>query len=183
MFPQDPVADGRSETDRLFDFLYPELRQIAQRHLERERADHTLQATSLVHEAYVRLARSPGPYWRDRVHFLAVASRVMRHILVDHARGRRRSKRRGGHQHVSLDQALLVSTVRDGHPDILAIDLALTRLERHDPRKAQVVEMRFFGGMTEDEVAQALGVTSRTVRRYWAYAQAWLFRDLNGMDN
>lgn len=183
MLPQDPVAGGTSETDRLFEILYPELRQIAQRHLKQEREDHTLQPTSLVHEAYVRLSGSAGPYWRDRVHFLAVASRVMRHVLVDHARSRRRSKRRGRHLHVSLDQALLVSAVRDGHPDLLAIDLALTRLERDEPQKAQVVEMRFFGGMTEDEIAQALGVTSRTVRRYWAYAQAWLYRDLTGTDD
>lgn len=183
MVPFDSAAGNPATTDRFFAALYPELRRIARRHLARERVDHTLQATSLVHEAYVRLAGAPDLEWRDRIHFLAVASRAMRRILVDHARRRHRVKRLGRHPHVSLEEALTISTAHERHSDLIAIDLALTRLEKNEPQKAQVVEMRFFGGMTEEEIAQALGVTSRTVRRYWAYAQAWLYEDLTGTDD
>lgn len=174
---QEVTGGNRAAKDRLFEVLYPELRALAERYMSQERVDHTLQATSLVHEAYLRLVAAPNLAWRDRVHFFAVASRAMRRVLVDHARGRRRAKRAGRHPHVPLDEALTISDA-DGGKDLVAIDLALTRLALEEPQKARVVEMRFFGGMTEAEIAEVLQVTPRTVRRYWAYAQARLYETM-----
>lgn len=175
------TAGNRAATDDLFQVLYPELRRMAEGHLRQERLDHTLQPTALVHEAYLRLTEAQSLGWQDRVHFLAVASRVMRRILVDHARRRRRAKRPGRYPHVPIEEALTVCAP-SANPNLVAIDLALSRLEKEEPEKAQVVEMRFFGGMTEEEIAAALGVTPRTVRRYWAYAQARLYEELTGTD-
>ena len=176
------VSTGDSAaTDTLFKALYPQLRRLAQSHLARERPDHTLQPTALVHEVYLRLADASNLRWRDRVHFLAVASRAMRRVLVDHARRRGSAKRRAGRPHVSLDEALTVSR-ESVNLDLVALDLALSRLEAEQPQKAQVVEMRFFGGMTEEEIAVVLDVTPRTVRRYWAYAQARLYEEMTGTD-
>jgi RNA polymerase sigma factor (TIGR02999 family) len=171
----------RAATDSLFHVLYPELRRLAQSYLSHERPDHTLQATALVHEAYLRLADVPRLEWRDRVHFLAVAARAMRRVLVDHARRRRSAKRPGGRPHLTLDAALTVGA-ESVNPDLLALNLALSKLEAEEPQKAQVVEMRFFGGMTEEEIAAVLDVTPRTVRRYWAYAQARLYESMTGTD-
>jgi len=164
-------------TAQVFQAVYAELRQLAQVHLSKERADHTLQATALVHEAYLRLVDTPRLDCRDRGHFMAIASRVMRNILVDHARHRQRLKRSGSYKHVSLDQALTIGAAAFDM-DLLALDEALKRLQEEQPEKAQVVEMRFFGGMRSDEIAEVMGVTSRTVRRYWAYAQARLYQEL-----
>jgi RNA polymerase sigma factor (TIGR02999 family) len=167
------AGDSRS-ANALFEVLYPQLRRLAQHHLANERPDHTLQATALVHEAYLRLVHSPGLRVQDRVHFFAIASRAMRRILVDHARRRRSAKRNGGRAHLSLDEELTIST-QHVNSHLEDLDAALTRLQEEQPRMAQVVEMRFFGGMTEEEIAVVLSVTTRTVRRYWAYSQARLY--------
>ena len=143
-----------------------------------ERAGHSLQATALVNEAYLRLIHAQDVAWRDRAHFLAVAARVMRHILVDHARARHYQKRGGAAARVTLDEALLVTTEPD--QDFVALDAALTALAAVDARKSRVVEMRFFGGLTVDETAEALQVSRDTVKRDWRIAKLWLLRELRG---
>jgi RNA polymerase sigma factor (TIGR02999 family) len=148
---------------------------MARRQLGRERPFHTLQTTALVHEAYVRL--SPKPYWRDRAEFLAAASQLMREILIDHARARSRLKRGGDPLRITLDELKLAIRLRD-EVDVLALDQALQRLERLDARQARIVEMRFFAGMSVEEVAQILDVSSKTINRDWAMARAWLRREL-----
>ncbi len=167
-------SDAAARGDVL-DLLYTELKRQAARHLRRERADHTLCTTALVHEGYLRLASQKGA-WQNRHQFLAVASRMMRRILVDHARGRRAAKR----------EALLVELGEIEAPgpapsvDLLALDEALEDLAREDPRAAQLVELRYFSGMTQDEAAAALSVSMATVARDWTFARAWLFRRLTG---
>ena len=163
-----------SALDTLFDACYDELRRLAHKCLVGERPGHTLQTTELVHEAYLRLVETPKLDWKDRAHFFAVASRVMRHILVDHARRRRSVRRLGTQRRVTFDEALAVSTDSDD-VDLEAIDEALTRLHLEMPEKARVVEMRFFGGMTHEEIAVVMHMAPRTVRRYGAYAQARLY--------
>jgi len=143
-----------------------------------ERAGHSLQATALVNEAYLRLIDAKGVSWRDRTHFLAVAARVMRHILVDHARARQYQKRGGHAVRVTLDEALVVANEPD--QDFVALDDALTALAAVDLRKSQVVEMRFFGGLTLDETAEALNISRDTVKRDWTMAKLWLLRELRG---
>ena len=143
-----------------------------------ERAGHSLQATALVNEAYLRLINTKHVVWHDRVHFLAVAARVMRRILVDHARSRHYQKRGGHGVRVTLDEGLVVTSEPD--QDLVAIDEALTALAMIDARKSQVVEMRFFGGLTLDETADALQVSRDTVKRDWKMAKLWLLRELQG---
>ena len=143
-----------------------------------ERAGHSLQATALVNEAYLRLINAKNVAWHDRAHFLAVAARVMRRILVDHARSRHYQKRGGDAVRVSVDEALIVAGEPD--QDVVAIDEALTALAAVDARKSQVVEMRFFGGLTVEETAEALGVSRDTVNRDWKIAKLWLLRELRG---
>jgi RNA polymerase sigma factor (TIGR02999 family) len=178
---RDPQADLRAddETGRgsYFDLVYDELRRLAQSYLRSERPEHTLQATALVHEAYLRLSDRDRETWKNRAQFFAAAARAMRRILVDHARARASEKRHGRRQRLSLDQAL---TLSDSGPDtdLLALDLALTKLKRQEPEKVAVVELRFFAGLTADEAAEALGVTPRTVFRHWEYAKAWLYREM-----
>jgi RNA polymerase sigma factor (TIGR02999 family) len=172
------VAGDRAAFDALFEAVYAELRRLAQSHLAAERPDHTLRATALVHEVYMRLVDVPLEL-RDRAHFMAVASRVMRRILVDHARRKLAAKRNPGRTVLALDEAITISPTHVG-ADLVALDRALSRLQAEQPEKAQVVEMRFFGGMTMEEIALVLGVTSRTVGRYWAYAQARLCQDMSG---
>lgn len=168
------IRDGDAGAlDRLFPIVYEELRQLAGRQVARERGDSTLQATGLVHEAYLKLAAGKGAHASDRSHFLAIAARAMRQVLVDHAR-RRQAERRGG------DWARTTLTDGTGSveldlDEILALDAALGEL---DPQQRQVVECRFFGGMTETEAAEALGVSPRTVGREWAKARAWLYSSL-----
>ena len=158
----------------LLQALYHDLHRLARRHLRNERLGHTLGATALVHEAYMRLMRGQDNTWNNRVHFFATASNVMRRLLVDHARRRATVKRGEGVVAVALDD---VPEPRLPHsPErLLAIDEALTELARQEPRQAQVVEMRFFAGMTDDEIAAALGISSRTVKREWAVAKVWLY--------
>ena len=172
---QQVSAGEAGAFEALFGRVYGELRGLARAHRAGERADHTLQATALVHEAYLRLVGQNSVAWQNRAHFLAVASQAMRRILVDHARGRSRQKRGGGLVHLPLDEAIVLGDER-ADPVILALDEALTRLEGLAPEAARVVELRFFGGLTQDECAELIGVSRRTVCRHWDFAQAWLFR-------
>jgi RNA polymerase sigma factor (TIGR02999 family) len=166
-------SDGdRSALDQLMPLVHHELKRLARRHLARERRDHTIQATALVNEAFVRLANERAMRWQDRAHFLAVASQLMRFILVDYARRRLYAKRGGGVETLTLDAALDVDDGRG--PAILAIDDALSDLAKTDPRKARVVEMRLFGGLTVEESALVLEVSPETVMRDWRFARAWL---------
>jgi RNA polymerase sigma factor (TIGR02999 family) len=170
---------GRREeaAPRLFDLLYGELRRLAKRHLHNERPEHTLQATALVHEAYLRLVHGHQD-WRNRAHFFAIASSAMRRILVDHARAKHAAKRPGSQKQSSLDDLPLLS---HEHPDdVIAIDVALERLSQLDVRQARIVELRYFGGLTAEEAAEALGISVITVQRDWAVAKAWLHGELAG---
>lgn len=169
--------DGdQSAYEELIPLVYDEMRRLARGRLGRERSDHTLQPTALVHEAYVKLLGRDHPRWRDRAHFFAVASLVMRRVLIDHARGRHRQRRGGGAVRVELDAARLGVDVPS--VDMIALGQALGRLELDDPRKAQVVQLRFFGGLTLEEVADVLEVSPVTVVRDWRLARAWLLREL-----
>ena len=159
--------------------VYDELRRQARRQLRRERVGHTLQPTALVHEAFLRLAGQSQAQWQNRRQFFAVASRVMRRVLVDQARARAASKRGDGLTRVALDDA--VATGASPDVDVLALDQALDRLEQLDPRQARVVELRYFGGMSAAEAAEAVGLSLATVNRDWAMARAWLFRELGGV--
>ena len=170
------VDEDVAATERLLPVVYEELRRIAHRQLLSERADHTLNTTGLVHEAYLRLAAPTGLQWADRAHFFAVAARAMRRVLIDHARRYRAAKRPGSRQRVPLDDVNLA--VEERAEGLLALNEALDRLAQLDPRQSRVVECRFFGGMTEEETAAALGVTPRTVRRDWVKAKGWLYQEL-----
>jgi RNA polymerase sigma factor (TIGR02999 family) len=166
----------REVMDRLFVSVYDELRRIAHHALRHERTDHTLGATGLVHEAYFRLVDQTRVEWRDRAHFFGVASRAMRQILVDYARRRGAVKRGGKVKLLALEEGLVPAEERA--EALLAVDEALTRLSEHDAGLAQVVECRFFGGLTEDEIAEATGSSVRTVQRQWRRAKAWLYQEL-----
>lgn len=168
-------GDGRA-VDRIVDLLYDELREIAHRHLTREATGHTVQTTALVHEAYLGLVDQSRARWQDRTHFLATASRVMRHILVDHARSRGARKRGGDRIRVPLQAGTAVADPPS--VDLLDLDRALQALAEQDARMARVVECRFFGGMTDEETAHALDVSPRTVRRTWTRARLHLLRAL-----
>jgi RNA polymerase sigma factor (TIGR02999 family) len=161
--------------DRLLPLVYAELHQLARRHMRAERPDHTLQTTALVHEAYLRLCGAEVA-WEGRVHFLAVAAQAMRRILVDHARTRARAKRGGTADRLSFDAVLAASPGRP--PDVIALDEAMERLSTLDERKARVVELHYFGGLTYDETAAALGVSAATVDRDLRLAKAWLYQEL-----
>jgi RNA polymerase sigma factor (TIGR02999 family) len=167
---------GARATAALAELLYPELRGIAARLMRRERRDHTLQPTAVVHEAFMRLVDRQSIEWQDRAHFLGIAARVMRRILVEHARRRGASKRGGGAARVTLDDAL-VPGESPAH-GLLAIDDMLARLAGIDRRSADVAELRIFGGLTVREIAQELGVSPRTVNGDWAMARLWLAREL-----
>jgi RNA polymerase sigma factor (TIGR02999 family) len=157
----------------LLPLVYAELRRLAASYLRRERPDHTLQPTALVHEAYLRLVDQTQARWQNRAHFLGVAAQMMRRILVDHARGHRAEKRGGDFQILSLDENIDVSGERAA--DLVALDEALKRLAELDPQKSRVVELRFFGGLSVEETAEVLGVSAPTVKRQWRMAKAWLY--------
>lgn len=142
-----------------------------------ERKDHTLQATALVHEAYIKLIGQQNVQWQNRAHFFALAAQAIRRILVDHARSRKCEKRGGRRKKVSLEQAL--SMVSDHPDDLIALDEAMTKLGQRNPRKANVVEMRFFGGAMVEDIAEVLGVSKRSIERDWKFARAWLYRELS----
>ena len=172
-------AEGdKAALDRLTPLVYDEIRRIAHRYVQRERAGHTLQTTALVHEAYVRLAGAQNVAWQNRSHFFAVTAQVMRRILIDHARRRQYVKHGGEAQRVSFDsiaqQGALMSQPRAA--ELLALDEALAELEKLDARKSRVVELRYFGGLSIEETAEVLEVSAMTVRRDWRAAKAWLFR-------
>ena len=170
-------SDGdASSLDRLIPVVYNELRRMAARYLRRERGDHTLQATALVHEAFLKLVDQRHVRWQNRAHFFAIAARLMRRVLVDHARERRYQKRGGDAQRVSLDEGLAIGPGQD--EDLVALDEALSALGEVDPRKSRVVELRFFGGLSVEETAEALEVSPETVRRDWRLAKSWLLRRL-----
>jgi RNA polymerase sigma factor (TIGR02999 family) len=175
----DASHGNREAFDRLLPLVYDELRRVAQNQMSRERPDHTLNATALVHEAYVKLVGQERVEWTGRAHFFAVASQAMRRVLVTHAEARRAQKRGGGAPHVPLDVAAEALTVRQAN-DVLDLHEALERLEAFNPRGARVVECRFFGGMPYPEIAEVLGVSEPTVRRAWSAARAWLRRELGG---
>jgi len=164
--------------ERLIPLVHGELHRIAKRHIAHERADHSLQATALVNEAYLRLVDAHDVAWHDRAHFLAVSARVMRHILVDHARARRYQKRGGDAQRVTFDEGLAVTS--EPGPDLVALDEALQALAKFDERKSRVIEMRFFGGLTVEETASVLKVSPATVMGDWRLAKAWLKREMRG---
>jgi RNA polymerase sigma factor (TIGR02999 family) len=168
---------SRAAADELTPLVYRELKRIAGGQLRAERPGHTLQATALVHEAYLKLVGQQDVSWQNRAHFLGVAAQVMRRILLDYARARRRVKRGGDVHKTSLDEALVVA--EDRTSGLLQIDEALTRLEQLDARQARVVEMRFFGGLSVEETAAAMGISAPTVKREWAMARAWLQRELS----
>lgn len=176
---QVPRADtgDQQALDHLFPLVYDELRRIARRHLQNERTTHTLNTTGLVHESYLKLVEQNQVDWRDRAHFYAIASMAMRRILVDHARKHRTLKRGGARTRVPLDAAAL--SVEDRADTLVELDDALTRLADVDRRLSRVVECRFFGGMSEEETADALGVTARTVRSAWATAKGFLYLELS----
>jgi len=168
-------AGDKAALDRLLPLVYDELRRIAARHLERERSDHTLQPTALVHEAYFRLIDQRQVDWRNRAQFLGLAAEMMRRILVNHARDRAALKRGGGLRKMSLTEAM---NEPGPEVDVADLDEALERLAALDARKARVIELRFFGGLTNAEAAEVLDVSAATVERDWSFARAWLFAAL-----
>ena len=171
-------SDGdQAALQALTPIVYEELHRLARHYMRREHSGHSLQATALVNEAYMRLADYTRMQWQDRAHFFAVSAQAMRRILVDHAR-RHNVKRGGGIQHVSLEDVAVVAQGEDVETDLVALDEALIGLTRIDPRKAQIVEMRFFGGLTVEEIGGVLKVSPGTVKRDWRAAKAWLYQEL-----
>jgi RNA polymerase sigma factor (TIGR02999 family) len=166
----------RAALDKLTPLVYAELRRIARRQMSRERDGHTLQATALVNEAFIRLSGQEKFSWQDRAHFYAVCAQVMRHVLVDHARANARDKRGGGALQVSLDEAAVLAGGRAA--DFLALEEALGALEAFDPQKGRIVELRYFAGLGIEETAEVLKISPTTVRREWRRAKAWLYRAL-----
>jgi RNA polymerase sigma-70 factor (ECF subfamily) len=176
-------ALGRGEQDaasKLIPVVYDELRRLAASYMRRERQDHTLQATALVHEAYVKLIEQRSVNWQSRAHFFGVAAQLMRRILIDHARGHLRQKRGGEHQKVSLDEAFIFSGQQSA--ELLALDESLQRLTKMDARQGRIVELRFFGGLSVEEAAEVLKVSPKTVKRDWSVARAWLYADMKEHD-
>jgi len=168
---------------KLIPLVYDELRRLAGSYMRRERVDHTLQATALVNEAYLKLIEQRAVNWQSRAHFFGVAAQLMRRILIDYARGHTREKRGGEQKKVSLDEVFLFSEQQAD--ELLAVDDSLNLLAKMDPRQARVVELRFFAGLSVEEAAEALGVSPKTVKRDWSVAKAWLYADLKeryGMD-
>ncbi len=163
--------------EKLMPLVYAELHRLAKRYMRREHAGHTLQTSALVNEAYLRLIDARSVRWQNRAHFFAVSAQIMRRILVDFARAKQNLKRGGGAQQVTLDEGLVISP--ESGADLLALDEALERLALLNERQSRVVELRYFGGLNEDEVAEALKVSARTVRSDWSLARAWLYRELS----
>jgi RNA polymerase sigma factor (TIGR02999 family) len=172
------LRDGNKQAmDLLLPLVYDELRRIAAAHLRREKSGHTLQATALVHEAYMRMTDQREVTWQNRAHFFGIASQMIRRILVDHARGKHAAKRGSDAPKLSLDEALGVPGGRD--VDLVSLDDALVALSRIDPDQSRLVELRFFGGLTIEETAEVMGVSTATANREWAAARAWLFREIS----
>ncbi len=166
--------------EKLMPLVYEELRRVAHKYMRRERQDHILQTTALVHEAYLRLVRQPKVNWQCQAQFLGIAAQMMRRILIDHARGRLREKRKGATEDLPLDDALAFSP--EHSEELVRVDEALQRLSALDPRQGKVVELRFFGGLTVVETSKFLGISPKTVKRDWAVAKAWLHGELRRKD-
>ncbi|MDR3702040.1 MAG: sigma-70 family RNA polymerase sigma factor [Candidatus Sulfopaludibacter sp.] len=175
MLNRSGVGGGQGVED-VIAMLHSELRRIAARLMASERRDHTLQPTIIADEAYLQLVDQHNRNWRNRAHFFAAAAQTMRHILVDYGRRRRSQKRGGRFQRVDLDQAERIGIAPDD--DVLALDEALKRLEHIDPRQSRIVELRYFGGLTEEETAEVMNTSPRTIKREWAFARAWLYAEL-----
>lgn len=163
---------------RLMPLVYDELHRLARNYLRRERPDHTLQSTALVHEAYMRMVNQKTVHWQNRAHFFGVAAQSIRHILVDHARSYQTAKRGSGGHKLSLDEAIAITEARD--IDLIALDDALNGLSAVDPQQGRIVELRFFGGLSIEETADVLKISPATVKRDWVMAKAWLYRNLSG---
>jgi RNA polymerase sigma-70 factor, ECF subfamily len=173
----DQCRDGHIEGfEKLMALVYDDLRKLAYWQLQSERPDHTLQPTALVHEVYLKLAAQNPVEWQNKAHFFALAAQIMRHILVDYARTRRREKRGGAQTKIALEDALNLSGASDN--ELIALDEALNALAEIDPRKSLIVELRYFGGLSIEETAESLGVSTTTVRREWTVAKAWLRREM-----
>ena len=168
--------------DQLVQDTYAELRRLASRYVRRDR-NASVQATDLLHEAYLRLSKTANPAWKDRRHFVAIAAISMRRLLVERARARGADKRGGGQVRVTLDDSLFAPASPILHVDIVALDRALERLAAVDSQHARIVELRYFGGMSVPETAEALGVSEATVKRHWTFARAWLLRELEGAEH
>jgi RNA polymerase sigma factor (TIGR02999 family) len=185
MTPPPPVTQllvawgngDETARDELMPLVYQELHRLAHHYMKRENPGHTLQTSALVNEAYVKLVDQRDVHWQNRAHFYGIAAELMRRILVDHARSRNYLKRGGGAPHVSLDDALIISEERAA--EVLALDDALTGLAKFDLRKSQIIELRFFGGLSIEETAKVLGVSPGTVMHDWTLAKAWLQREMN----
>ena len=167
--------DDEKSLERLMPLVYQELRQMARGYLSRQASNHTFQTSELIHEAYLKLANGKGQDWQNRAHFFGVAAKAMRHILIDHARSQKSAKR-GWQNRVSLGAETAVSIVRSA--DLIALDEALMALHAFDERKSRVVELRFFGGLTNEEMAGVLKISKETVKRDWRFARTWLLREL-----
>jgi RNA polymerase sigma factor (TIGR02999 family) len=171
-------TDGDQEAlDKLIPLVYDELHRLASRQLRRERSDHTLQTTALVHEAYLRLVGQRNANWQNRAQFFGVAAQLMRRILVDYARTHKASKRGGSYRRISLSEGAVLTEEKD--TDLTELDELLDRLGRLDPQQSRVVELRIFGGLTVEETAEVMGISSRTVKREWSMARAWLHQQIN----
>ena len=172
-------SDGnQAALDELYPLVYEELHRLARRYMSRERKGHTLQTTALINEAYVRLVDQRNVQWANRSHFFAISAQIMRRILIDHARRHAYAKRGGGARQVSLDETAAV--IQDNLSEFLRLDEALTSLAQLDPRRSQVVELRYFGGLNNEEIADVLKISENTVIRDWNMARAWLYRQLSG---
>jgi RNA polymerase sigma factor (TIGR02999 family) len=173
-------SDGnQTALDKLYPLVYEELRRLARSYMKREPKGHTLQTTALINEAYVRIVDQNSVQWQNRSHFFAISAQIMRRILVDHARRYLHAKRGGGARRVSLDEAMIVAAERS--EEVLMLDEALSNLARMDPRRCQVVELRYFAGLNNQEIASVLHISENTVMRDWNLARAWLYQQLGGV--
>lgn len=175
------LTQGNNEaSEKLIPLVYDELKRLARAYMRRERPDHTLQTTALVHEAYLRLVRQQAVNWQGRSHFFGIAAQLMRRILIDHARGHLREKRGGAKEVLPLNEALVFSP--EHSEELVKLDEALARLSKLDARQSRIVELRFFGGLSVEETAEFLGISPKTVKRDWAVAKAWLHGELRNND-
>ena len=175
---EDWSNGNQAALDKLYPLVHDELRRMARRYMSRERKDHTLQTTALINEAYLRLVEQRHVHWQNRAHFFAISAQIMRRILIDHARRYNYAKRGAGAQKISLDETAVAA--RDRATELLSLDEALHRLAEIDPRRSRVVELRFFGGLDNDEIAAVLKISPNTVTRDWNLARAWLYQELSG---
>jgi RNA polymerase sigma factor (TIGR02999 family) len=176
-------SGDKAALDALMPLVYDELRRLARRYMRRQNPSHTLETTALVNEAYLRLVDSSRVRWQDRTHFFAVSAQLMRRVLVDFARAKN-SRKRGGEQiRITLDERIeALQSQTEKELNLVALDDALENLARLNPRQSQIVELRYFGGLSEEEIAETLEISTRTVRRDWSLARAWLYRELSGAD-